>query len=364
MKIRTRLVLAFFIIIFVPTIIVFATYILLGVSNFTTETMIRFKENFEGMSADTIVSVALILLLTATMLIVWIYKGIVPNITKLTKAADHIKDGDLEFNIESDGVDELSKLCNTFEEMRLQLKSNADERVANEATQKQLISNIAHDLKTPITAIKGYSEGLLDGVASSPQMQEEYIKTIYNKSVEMDNLIDELTFYSNLDAKKIPYNFQKVNVASYFREFTGDLSMDLSHQNAKLIYNKHINDDVDAIIDTEQLARVINNIITNSVKYRKPNEDLIIIFDVYEEGDFVRVDIIDNGIGIDEEDLPHIFDRLYRADRSRNKAAGGNGIGLSIVKTIIEDHGGKILATSTISRGTKMSFTLRKDKAQ
>ncbi len=75
-------------------------------------------------------------------------------------------------------------------------------------------------------------------------------------------------------------------------------------------------------------------------------------------------DIIDNGIGIDEEDLPHIFDRLYRADRSRNKAAGGNGIGLSIVKTIIEDHGGKILATSAISRGTKMSFTLRKDKAQ
>ncbi len=316
------------------------------------------------MPADIFLWFSFFLFQTATILIVWIYKGIVPNITKLTKAADHIKDGDLEFNIESDGVDELSKLCNTFEEMRLQLKSNADERVANEATQKQLISNIAHDLKTPITAIKGYSEGLLDGVASSPQMQEEYIKTIYNKSVEMDNLIDELTFYSNLDAKKIPYNFQKVNVASYFREFTGDLSMDLSHQNAKLIYNEHINDDVDAIIDTEQLARVINNIITNSVKYRKPNEDLIIIFDVYEEGDFVRVDIIDNGIGIDEEDLPHIFDRLYRADRSRNKAAGGNGIGLSIVKTIIEDHGGKILATSTISRGTKMSFTLRKDKAQ
>ncbi|MCR4611787.1 MAG: HAMP domain-containing histidine kinase [Lachnospiraceae bacterium] len=360
MKIRTRLALAFCIIIFVPFVIIFAAYGLLIYSKFTSETMVKIQNSLSGLSLDVIVSASLILILTATILILWMYKGIVPNIKKLTKAADCIKNGDLDFEIEGDGADELSELCDTFEEMRIRLKTNAQEKLEDEQEQKQLISNIAHDLKTPITAIKGYSEGLLDGVANSPKKQEEYVKTIHNKAVEMDNLINELTLYSQLDTKKIPYNFQKINISSYFQEVTCDLSMDLSNQNIKLSYSNYLDDSVYTITDPEQLSRVINNIVTNSVKYNKDNENLIIAFFLYDMDDYVQVDIQDNGIGIPAKDLDHIFDRTYRGDQSRNTDQGGSGIGLSIVKRIVEDHGGRIWVTSNVGRGTKMSFTLKK----
>lgn len=359
MKIRTRLALAFCIIIFIPMVTVFTAYILLIFSDSTNARIMSFKESLSGLSLDTIVSGALILILTATILILWIYRGLVPQIRKLTKAADCIKEGDLDFTIESGGADELSELCNTFEEMRVRLKTNAEEKLEDEAEQRMLISNIAHDLKTPITAIKGYSEGLLDGVAKSPKKQEDYVRTIHNKAIEMDNLINELTLYCNLDSKRIPYNFQKINISDYFQDCTCDLSMDLSHKNVELEYNDYTDGNVICVADPEQLARVVNNIVNNSVKY-KGKQDLIIAFSIYDTGDAVQVDINDNGMGIKEEDLPYVFKRTYRGDQSRNTNEGGSGIGLSIVKRIVEDHGGSIWVSSTEGVGTKMSFTLKK----
>jgi len=362
MKIRTRLVLAFCIIIFIPIVTVFTAYMLLGFSNFIpSDTFVRLKEHLSGLSVDAVISGALILILTATILILWIYKGFVPNIKKLTKAAKCIKDGDLEFTISSDGADELSELCNTFEEMRLRLKTSATDRVRNEAEQKMLISNIAHDLKTPITAIKGYSEGLLDGVANSPKKQEEYVRTILNKAIEMDTLINELTLYSNLDTSRIPYNFQKVNVSDYFQDYTCDISMDLSNKGIEIQYVNYLDPDVVCVIDREQLGRVINNIVGNSVKYKGDN-DLKIVFAMHDAGDYVQVDIKDNGVGIAKDDLPYVFDRTYRGDRARSMSAGGSGIGLSIVKRIVEDHGGRIWVSSIEGKGTTMSFVLKKYK--
>lgn len=359
MKIKTRLVLAFCIIIFVPLIVIFTAYILLGFSNFTNERLIRLQESLSGLSVDVVASGALILVLTATILILWIYNGVVPSIRKLTKAADCIKEGDLDFSISGTGVDELSELCNTFEEMRIRLQTTAKERLEEEAEQKMLISNIAHDLKTPITAIKGYSEGLLDGVANNPKMQEEYVRTILSKANEMDNLIDELTLYSNLDTSRIPYNFQKINISDYCENYTCDIAMDLSHKNIEFTYLNHLAKDIICIIDTEQLGRAFNNIVNNSVKYKGDNA-LKITFTVHDAGDFVQIDIKDNGIGISRSNLPHVFDRMYRGDQSRSTTAGGSGIGLSIVKRIIEDHGGRIWASSIEGKGTTMSIVLRK----
>lgn len=142
---------------------------------------------------DFILSVLIILIMTAIILVAWIYRGIVPPLRQLSKAADNIKEGNLDVPVAATGGDEFSHLCNAFEDMRIRLKDNAQEKLDNEREQKQLISNIAHDLKTPITAIKGYSEGLLDGVAKTPEKQEAYIRTIASKADEMNSLINELT---------------------------------------------------------------------------------------------------------------------------------------------------------------------------
>ena len=216
-------------------------------------------------------------------------------------------------------------------------------------------------MKTPITAIKGYVEGIMDGVADTPEKMDKYIRTIYNKAMDMDRLINELTTYSGIDNNRIPYNFHCINVAEYFGDCVEEVGLDLESKNIALNYTDLVESDTQIIADPEQMKKVINNIISNSVKYMdKPKGEIDIR--ILDEVDAIRVEIEDNGKGIAQKDLSQIFERFFRTDASRNSAQGGSGIGLSIVKKIIEDHGGYIWATSKEGEGTCIHFVIRKYK--
>ncbi|MEG1846868.1 MAG: HAMP domain-containing sensor histidine kinase [Lachnospiraceae bacterium] len=308
---------------------------------------------------DMFIAIVLILLFTSIMLTRWIHKGVFKPIRELNIAMQHIADGDLDYSLTANCEGELGENYINYEDMRLRLKESAEEKVQNDKKSRELISNISHDLKTPITAIKGYVEGLMDGVADTPEKTEKYIKTIYNKANDMDRLINELTIYSGIDSNRIPYNFHRINVADYFRDCIDEVGLDLESKNIKLNYSNFVPDDVIIIADPEQLKRVINNIIGNSVKYIDKEEGTIDIR-ILDEIDSIRVEIEDNGKGIAAKDLPNVFERFYRTDASRNSSKGGSGIGLSIVKKIIEDHGGYIWATSKENEGTCLRFVIRK----
>lgn len=301
----------------------------------------------------------IILLAAGIVLTFWVYRSILSPLNKLQEATKKIRDGNLDFTLEVEADDEIGQLCQDFEEMRIRLKENAEEKIQYDKDNKELISNISHDLKTPITAIKGYVEGILDGVASSPEKLDKYIRTIYNKANDMDRLIDELTFYSKIDTNKIPYTFSKINVARYFKDCVEEVGLDMEARGIELGYFNYVDEDVMIIADAEQMKRVINNIISNSVKYLDKKKGIINIR-IKDVGDFIQVEIEDNGKGIAAKDLPNIFDRFYRTDSSRNSSQGGSGIGLSIVRKIIEDHGGRIWATSKEGIGTEIHFVLRK----
>ena len=300
-----------------------------------------------------------ILVVAGITLTVWVYRSILSPLNKLQEATKQIKAGNLDFTLDVDADDEIGELCNDFEEMRMRLRENAEEKVQYDKESKELISNISHDLKTPITAIKGYVEGIHDGVASSPEKLDKYIRTIYNKANDMDRLIDELTFYSKIDTNKIPYTFTKINVAQYFKDCIEEGGLDMEARGIELGYFNYVDEDVVVIADAEQMKRVINNIISNSIKYLDKKKGIINIR-IKDVGDFIQVEIEDNGKGIAAKDLPNIFDRFYRTDSSRNSSQGGSGIGLSIVRKIIEDHGGRIWATSKEGIGTEIHFVLRK----
>ncbi len=308
---------------------------------------------------DIILAMILILGCTASLLIAWIYQSMVKPLHQLQEATHKIKEGNLDFTIEASSKDEIGELCDDFEDMRKRLKDTMEEKVQYDKESKELISNISHDLKTPITAIKGYAEGILDGVADTPERQDKYVRTIYNKANDMSRLIDELTFYSKMDTNRIPYTFNKIHVDQYFRDCAEELALDLEEKNIELTYFNYLEEDVVIIADVEQLKRVVNNIVNNSVKYMDKKRGIINIR-LKDAGDFVQVEIEDNGKGIAVKDLPYIFDRFYRTDASRNSSQGGSGIGLSIVKKIIEDHGGRIWATSKESTGTVMCMVFRK----
>lgn len=328
-----------------------SVFIVTGVSDYIPEVKM-----FIG---EMLLAIVIILALTAGLLIAWIYQCVVVPLGRMKIATQNIKDGNLDFELEVEADDEIGQLCRDFEEMRLRLKETSVEKLESDKRSKELISNISHDLKTPITAIKGYVEGIMDGVADTPEKMERYIRTIYNKANDMDMLINELTLYSKIDSNRIPYNFNTISVNAYFDDCAADLKVDLDSRRIEFDYLNYVEGDVKIIADAEQIKRVINNIISNSTKYMDKTEKKIYLR-VKDVGDFVQVEIEDNGKGIGTKELPYIFERFYRTDASRNSATGGSGIGLSIVKKIIEEHGGKIWATSREGIGTVMYFVLRK----
>ena len=355
MNIRTKLLITFGVVVAVPLFLislVFFGFMSMQPAEVATPQIREFL-------GEMLVSVILIMAMTCSFLMAWIYRSILTPIETLKKATRNIRDGNLDFEVEIGDDDEIGELCADFEEMRIRLKESTEEKVVFDSQNKELISNISHDLKTPITAVKGYVEGLLDRVADTPEKQKKYLRTIYNKANDMDRLINELTFYSKIDTNRIPYTFNKINVKEYFDDCFEDIGMEMSQQQISLSYDNKVAPDVMVIADAEQIKRVINNIVGNSVKYMdKPDKSIAIR--VMDVGDFVQVEIEDNGRGIAAKDLPYIFDRFYRTDTSRNSSKGGSGIGLSIVHKVMEDHGGKVWATSREGEGTTMYFVLRK----
>ena len=306
--------------------------------------------------------VVLVLVFTSVALTKWINKGVFYPIRQLTHAMSCIAKGNFDYALQiEENNGEIEQLYKSYEDMRLKLKEASEEKIQNETQNRELISNITHDLKTPITSIKGYVEGIIDGVADTPEKMNRYIKTIYTKANEMDRLINELTYYSGIDSNRIPYHFHCINVTEYFNDCVEDVGLDLESKNITLNYSNLLSPETKIIVDPEQLKKVINNIVGNSIKYIDKEKGEIEIR-LLDEVDSIRVEIEDNGKGIEAKDLPNIFERFYRTDASRNSSKGGSGIGLSIVKKIIEDHGGYIWATSKMGEGTCMHFVIRKYK--
>ena len=372
MKLKTRIILGFTMIILMPLLLFAAT--LYGFSQSQAQKAQAVTESdgtvydisitdsadsqgrVHVMAKDLFISAFVILISVALVVGLWVYRSIAVPLVKLKKATQNIKEGNLDFVLD---VDEFSELCQDFEEMRRRLKESTEEKSLIEKENRELISNISHDLKTPITAVKGYVEGIMDGVADTPEKMDRYVRTIYNKTNEMDHLINELTFYSKIDTNRIPYTFSKLNVEDYFEDCSEEVGLELETRGIELVYANYVEKDVMVIADGEQIRRVIHNIISNAIKYMDKPKGIIQIR-IKDVGDFIQIEIEDNGKGIGPKDLPYIFDRFYRTDVSRNSSKGGSGIGLSIVKKILEDHGGKVWATSRLGIGTIMYFVLRK----
>jgi len=282
----------------------------------------------------------------------------VKPILRLKNAASEISCGNLAHEVVVEGHSEIKDLCQSFEQMRLKLKESVYTQAKFEDNRKMLISSISHDLKTPITSIKGYVEGILDGVANSPEKVEKYLKTIYSKAVQVDSMIDDLLFHSKLDLNQMPFNFERTDVFTFFRHCIEEVEPELEKANIKIELINMLPDYRFLYIDRAQIRRVVLNILDNSKKYMNKEEGKIEVT-LREKDNNIIVQIKDNGAGIPKNDLPFIFDKFYRADTARSTKAG-SGFGLAITKQIIEGHQGKIWSISKENEGTSILFSLKK----
>lgn len=299
----------------------------------------------------------LIIMIISVAIVRFTYYHIIRPIQNLKIAVNCISMGDLDYPIAEESSNGFAELYSDFRKMQLRLKQLVEEQEQNSEQTREVIGNISHDLKTPLTAIKGYAEGILDGVASAPEQREKYIRTIYTKAVDMSLLVDELSFFTNINRKVIPYNFSVVQVNQYFSDCISELSLDLEMKNINLLFYTQVPEETYIQIDVEKLKRVMNNIIGNAGKYIHHNNGIILV--KIMKGDGILVAVEDNGIGISKEELPYIFERFYRTDSSRNSKTGGSGLGLAIAKKIVEDHKGEIWAESIKGKGTKIMLKLK-----
>ena len=239
--------------------------------------------------------------------------------------------------------------------MQTKLRETTEERNRADALTKEVIGNISHDLKTPLTAIKGYAEGIMDGVAATPERMERYVKTIHSKAVDMAGLVDELSYFTKIYQKVEDFRFAPVKASYFFAECISGMSLDLETRNIQLLYQCDVGEDVEIVIDEEKIKRVVANIVGNAVKYIQREQGMILV-NVEDQGPFIQVMIRDNGKGIGKEELPFIFERFYRADPARDRS--GSGLGLSIVQWIVSLHNGQITVHSTYGQGTLVTVAL------
>jgi len=285
-------------------------------------------------------------------------KRIIKPLSLLKMAVADISKGDLNLEIVEVGDQEIRDLCADFEKMRIQLKDSIRLKKKYDDNRTMLVSSISHDLKTPITSIKGYVKGVLDGVANTPEKVERYLKTVYSKSEQMDVMIDDLLLYSKLDLSQLPFNFEKTDIIDYFNYCINECTLELEKSNIKISLKNDFKGPKYVKIDRERLMRVILNIIDNSRKYMDKKQGEITIL-LRETNSSIIIEIRDNGSGIKENDVNKIFDRFYRADSARSEA-NGSGLGLAIAKQIVEGHKGTIWAVGHENKGTSILISLGK----
>lgn len=301
----------------------------------------------------------IILIVTNSTISYFTAKNIINPLITLKNATGKIKEGDLDFQIKSERMDEIGELFSSFEEMRSKLKKSIELQNKYEENRKLLLSNISHDLKTPITTIKGYVEGISDGIANSPDKISQYMNTIKKKTDELDALIDELFLYSKLDLKRIPFQLTKINIIDYLHDCCEELSFELMNHKMNIEFVHSAAAPIYVHADREKLMRVFNNIVFNSVKYMNHDKGKISI-QLIDRNDVAEIIISDNGPGFPKEAIPYIFEQFYRADQSRSSATGGSGLGLAIAKQIIEGHEGEIWINPDTKQGAEVHFTLKK----
>lgn len=359
MSIKKRLILSNIGMIFIPIISLIIVELGAGYVFFYVLGKKSEGEDMQVFQTFRFGAMIVILFVTNGILTYFISRSILGPIKSLSMVAKKISEGNLDYSCASQQKDELGQLSNAFEEMRLKLKEASVVQQQYELNRQELIASISHDIKTPLTSIKGYVSGIQDGVADTPEKLNRYISKIEKNAHDMDALIDELFLYSKLDLEQIPFTFEKIKLDDYLQDFIEELSLTLEHDHGKAVL---IHDPLKSYAvkaDREKLNRVVMNITQNSMKYMDKSVKVIKVI-LSENNNEVQVEIKDNGSGIPQKDLYHIFDSFYRTDESRNSATGGTGLGLSIAKKIIENHGGKIWAESEPGVGTSIYFTLKK----
>ncbi len=311
-------------------------------------------------TTTTVIFFAVIAILFAVSILIislLVSKTIINPIKMITKGANEIANGNYDYRIDYESTNELGQLAKSFNIMRLKVKESIEKQTETDLRQRQTIAGLAHDLRTPLTSIKGYVEGLRDGIADTPEMKEQYLDTIYSSTCDTQKMLEDLLMISNFEIGAITLNKETVTIDDIVN-YAYEVGHELTQCDFELEVFNYTKSNPTLSLDTDRFVRVIDNIISNSVKYRRKDVQGKITFTLSEYAHTVIFEIKDNGMGVDTESLPHIFEMSFRADKARSNVHEGSGLGLAVCKEIVELHGGMIWAQSEAGQGLSIFISL------
>ncbi len=299
----------------------------------------------------TVLGTAIIVALLGMLL----SRGVTHPLEQLTQAAAQMAGGDYGQRVHVRTKDEVGRLATAFNEMAAALERDVGELRRQEALRRELAANISHDLATPLTAIQGFTEALLDGVIVDERQREETLRLIDKEVMRLRRLVGDLSHLSYMESPVLRLDLAPVQLASLVAETLAVLQPELEARG--VVARNLLTPETPLVLaDSDKLTQVLLNLLDNALRYTP--EGGIITISAQPEAGHVCVRVQDTGMGIEPTHLKRIFDRFYRADASRNAATGGSGLGLAIVKAIIEAQGGTVGAASTPGHGTCVWFTL------
>lgn len=286
-----------------------------------------------------------LLFITNILLAGYLSSYILNPLNRLKYGTEKIREGEYGYTIYYPEDDEFGDVIREFNDMKDKLKASEKQKELYEKDRRELIAGISHDLRTPLTSIKGYSKGILDGIANTDEKRERYMRTIYQKAEELESLIEILYTYSKLESGSMNFDFEEIDYIEYIQNKVKEMKS-YREKNIHVSYEGIDNEEVYISIDKKQFDRIIFNIVENSSKYARKSldDDIEVKFSIYRDDEFIYTEIRDTGPGVEEDKLDKIFEVFYRTDKARKNPSEGSGLGLSIVRRIIEGHNGSISA--------------------
>ena len=314
-------------------------------------------QNYHDFKISVLVSIILIIItillsiiLTNKFLIKFVFKKIEEPIDILRYGVRQIRDGNLEYRIDCERSDEFLPVCEDFNEMAVRLRESVEAVQQQEKNRKELIAGISHDIRSPLTSIQAYIEGLIDDIAKTPEKRKTYLYTIKNKAEDLERILSQLFLFSKMDLGEYPEHPCEIYLDDEIRKIVSDASEEFSEKGMTITEDL---EHVEIYADPVQIQRIIINIMENSLKYKDKDEGRIDIKLRYTE-DGCLLTIAVDGPGVPEQSIEHLFEVFYRSDSSRHNPERGSGLGLAIVANAVEHMGGKVWAENRNEEGLEI----------
>ena len=305
-----------------------------------------------GIGFFMIVALLFIIFLTNRFLIRFVFRRISDPLKTLAEGVHQIRDGNLTHRIDYQGKDEFQPICEDFNEMAERLRASVEQSQKEEESRKELLASISHDIRSPLTSIRAYVEGLLDGVADTPEKQRAYLSTIQTKTIEIDEMVRKLFLFSKMELGEFPYSPERLNAVKEIKDIVSASAEEYRRRGLQIKIGAMPNS---AIIEADPtyFHSILTNLLDNSAKYKEKDIGTAII-SARTNGQYFRLLVEDDGPGVPTEALPKLFDVFYRSDPSRENPNQGSGLGLAIVAKTMERMGGAICAENLSNGGLRM----------